>query len=198
MLRLTLHERIEMVAEHSEQQLIEECRHGAPEAFRELFERYKDLVYTVAFRYSGEHALAQDITQETFLKVFVGIGNFRGEAGLKSWLYRLTVNSCLDQKRRTRRLIPLLDDFLAMLHTPELSALDDVLRSEVSGHVKTVVAGLSDERRMLIVLRYTESLSYDEIAGILSCSAGTVASRLSRIHKLLERRLSRFARGRKQ
>jgi RNA polymerase sigma-70 factor (ECF subfamily) len=184
-----------MVAEKSEQELIEDCRQGAPEAFHDLFDRYKDLVYTVAFRYSGEAALAQDIAQETFLKVFVSIRNFRGEANLKSWLYRLTVNSCLDQKRRTHRLMPLLDEFLGMLPTPELSALDGVLRAEVSGHVQTVVASLSDEHRMLIVLRYTESLSYDEIAGIMNCSAGTVASRLSRIHKLLGRRLSRFARG---
>jgi RNA polymerase sigma-70 factor (ECF subfamily) len=189
--------RLHMVLEGSEKELIEACRQGAVEAFRELFDRYKDLVYTVAFRYSGEDAIAQDITQETFLKVFVAIRNFRGDANLKSWLYRLTVNSCLDQKRRTRRLIPLLDDFLGMLQAPDRSALDGVLRSELSGHVRTVVAGLSDKHRMLIVLRYTESLSYDEIAAIMNCSAGTVASRLSRIHKVLERRLSRFARGRK-
>jgi RNA polymerase sigma-70 factor (ECF subfamily) len=194
MLRLSKHERMATVVQ--EPDLIEACRRGAPEAFRDLFDRYKDLVYTVAYRYSGEHAHAQDIAQETFLKVFVGIRNFRGESTLKSWLYRLTVNSCLDQKRRHRRLTPLLDEVLGMLQAPDLSALDDVLRAELSSHVRNVVADLSDEHRMLIVLRYTESLSYDEIAAIMNCSTGTIASRLSRIHKLLERRLARFA-GRK-
>jgi RNA polymerase sigma-70 factor, ECF subfamily len=182
-----------MVLEGSERELIEECRRGAPEAFRALFERYKDLVYSIAFRYSGERSAAEDITQETFLKTLVGIRSFRAESGLKTWLYRLTVNSCLDQKRRRSRLTPLLDEALALLPaTDDLSALDGILRAELSSHVRAAVATLHDEHRMLIVLRYTENLSYDEIAAILGCSGGTVASRLNRAHKVLARRLSRL------
>jgi RNA polymerase sigma-70 factor (ECF subfamily) len=184
-----------MVLEGSERELIEECRRGAPEAFRALFERYKDLVYSVALRYSGEPATAEDITQETFLKALVGLRSFRGDSGLKTWLYRLTVNSCLDQKRRRSRLTPLLDEALAILQTPDLSAFENLLRVELGAHVRTAIAALHDEHRILIVLRYTENLSYDEIAAILGISSGTVASRLSRAHKVLERRLARIARG---
>jgi len=184
-----------MVLEESERELIEECRRGAPEAFRALFERYKDLVYSVAFRYSGEQSAAEDIAQETFLKALVGIRAFRGESGLKTWLYRLTVNSCLDQKRRRNRLTPLVDEALSILRAPDLTAFDDLLRAELSTRVRAVVATLHDEHRMLIVLRYTENLSYDEIAAVLGCSTGTVASRLSRVHKVLARRLARIAGG---
>jgi RNA polymerase sigma-70 factor (ECF subfamily) len=182
-----------MVLEESDKELIEACRRGDPDAFRALFELRKDQVYSVALRYSGDPAIAQDIAQETFLKLFTRIGSFRGESDFSSWLYRLVVNSCLDQKRKTRRLAPLLDEALAILQAPDLSALDEVVRAELSHHLRAVVEDLADEQRILLVLRYTQALSYDEIAAVLGTSTGTIASRLNRIHRTLERRLSRFA-----
>ncbi len=182
-----------MVLEHTARQLIEGCQRGDPEAFRGLFEKHKDMVYSVALRYSGDAAVAQDIAQDTFLKLFSTIGSFRGDSNFEAWLYRMVVNSCFDQKRKTRRLTPLLGAIVDMLRTPDLSVLDEVLRSEMSTHVKSVVDSLAPDQRMVIVLRYTQGLSYDEIAGILGCAAGTIASRLNRAHKVLERRLSRLA-----
>lgn len=182
-----------MVLQDTEKQLIEGCRRGDPEAFRALFEKYKDLVYSVALRYSGDPAVAQDIAQDTFLKLFSALGSFRGDSNFEAWLYRMVVNSCFDQKRKTRRLTPLLDGILDALRTPDVSVLDEVLRSEMSTYVRSVVDGLPANQRMVVVLRYTQGLSYEEIAAILGCSTGTIASRLNRAHKLLERRLSRLA-----
>jgi RNA polymerase sigma-70 factor (ECF subfamily) len=182
-----------MVLEGISKQLVEGCRRGDPEAFRGLFEKYKDMVYSVALRYSGDPAIAQDIAQDTFLKLFSAVGSFRGDSNFDAWLYRMVVNSCFDQKRRTRRLTPLLDGILDALRTPEVSVLDEVLRAEMSAHVKSVVDSLAPDQRMVVVLRYTQGLSYDEIAGILGCAAGTIASRLNRAHKVLQRRLSRLA-----
>jgi RNA polymerase sigma-70 factor (ECF subfamily) len=187
-----------MVLNHIEEvetgkQLIEGCRRGDSDAFRALFEKYKDTVYSVALRYSGDAAVAQDIAQDTFLKLFSAIGSFRGDSSFESWLYRMVVNSCFDQKRRTRRLTPLLDGIIDALRTPGASVLDEVLRSEMSTYVRSVVDSLPGNQRMVVVLRYTQGLSYEEIAGILGCSSGTIASRLNRAHKVLERRLSRLA-----
>ena len=182
-----------MVLEDTERELIEGCQRGEPEAFRAIFEEHKDAVYSIALRYSGDPAIAQDIAQDTFLKLFSTIESFRGDSNFDSWLYRIVVNSCFDQKRKTRRLAPLLDEVLAALRTPDVSALDEVLRSEMSTSVKSVVDSLPPDQRMVIVLRSTQGLSYDEIAAILGCAAGTVASRLNRAHKVLERRLSRIA-----
>jgi RNA polymerase sigma-70 factor (ECF subfamily) len=182
-----------MVLEENGNEVIEGCRRGDPEAFRSLFEKHKDMVYSIALRYSGDPAVAQDIAQDTFLKLFSTIGSFRGDSNFESWLYRAVANSCFDQKRRTRRLTPLLDDVLAALRTPDVSVLDEVLRAELSTHVRSVVESLAPDQRMVIVLRYTQGLSYDEIAEILGCASGTIASRLNRAHKVLERRLSRFA-----
>jgi len=182
-----------MVLEETDKELVEACQRGETEAFRALFERYKDKVYSIALRYSGDGASAEDIAQESFLKLFVGIAGFRGDSSFSAWLYRLVVNSCLDQKRRAWRLTPLLDDALDLLRSPGQNALDGIMREEINAHLRSVVAGLSDEQRMLLVLRYTQSLGYDEIAEILGTSTGTIASRLNRIHRTLERRLSRFA-----
>jgi RNA polymerase sigma-70 factor (ECF subfamily) len=99
------------------------------------------------------------------------------------------VNACLDHKRRSWRLIPIADDLLAVLRAPG-NSLDRMLHSEMRDRVRGAVEKLSPELRMVVVLRYTEGLSYDEIAEVLGCATGTVASRLNRAHKVLERRLS--------
>jgi RNA polymerase sigma-70 factor (ECF subfamily) len=182
----------------TEAELIEECQRGDTEAFRAIFERHRDKVYSVALRYCGDATLAHDITQDTFVKLFSAIGSFRGASKFDSWLYRLVVNSCFDHKRRSRRLLPLVGEMLGLLRNRDESALDSVMRLERNTEVQSAVAGLPAEQRMVIVLRYTQGLSYDEIAEILSCSAGTVASRLSRGHKTLERRLARLAPAQKE
>jgi RNA polymerase sigma-70 factor (ECF subfamily) len=178
-----------MVLEGLERELVEACRRGERDAFRALFETYKGKVYSVALRFSGSQAAAMDIAQDTFLKLFSCIGEFRGDSGFETWVYRMVVNRCLDQKRRSRRLVPLADSFLASLSVPG-DALAGLLRSEVSARVKAAVEKLPPEMRIAIVLRYTEGLSYDRMAEVLGCSQGTVASRLNRAHKALERRLS--------
>jgi RNA polymerase sigma-70 factor (ECF subfamily) len=182
-----------MLLQESQKDLIDGCQRGDPEAFRTLFEKYKDTVYSIALRYSGDPAAAQDIAQDTFLKLFSAVGSFRGDSNFDSWLYRMVVNSCFDQRRKTRRLTPLLDEVLSLLRTPDLSVLEEVLRSEMSAQVRAVIDGLPPDQRMVVVLRYTQGLSYDEIAAILGCAPGTIASRLNRAHKVLERRLAGLA-----
>jgi RNA polymerase sigma-70 factor (ECF subfamily) len=182
-----------MVLEDTERELVEACQRGDRDAFRALFERHKNKVYSIALRYSGDAETAMDIAQETFLKLFTCIGGFRGASNFESWLYRLVVNCCLDQKRKTRRLMPLVGELLDVLQAPGQSMVEEVAKAELGGRVRSAVGNLPADQRMVIVLRYTQGLSYDEIADILGCSAGTIASRLSRAHKTLERRLSHFA-----
>jgi RNA polymerase sigma-70 factor (ECF subfamily) len=170
--------------------VIQACQRGDEEAFRVLFETHKDRVYSIALRYAGDSAAAMDIAQDTFLKLLSSIGQFRREASFESWLYRLVVNSCLDYHRRRRRFLPLLDEALDIFRAPSENALHDLLREEQEERVQQVVARLPEEQRIVVVLRYTEGLSYEEIADLLGCRRGTVASRLNRAHKALERRLS--------
>src|ERR687884_335534 len=100
-----------MVAERTERELLEACRRGERDAFRALFEHYRNKVYSIALRFSGNEATAMDIAQDTFVKLFSTIREFRGESSFDTWIYRLVVNSCMDHRRRSWRLLPLADGF---------------------------------------------------------------------------------------
>jgi RNA polymerase sigma-70 factor (ECF subfamily) len=179
-----------MVLNGNDRETIAACQRGDRDAFRALFDFYQDKVYSIALRYSGDEAVAMDIAQEAFLKLLGSIRGFRGEADFDTWLYRLVVNCCLDHHRRGRRLIPAVEEFLHAVRACGETVLETLLRAEEQKRVQQVVGKLPPEQRIVIVLRYTEGLSYGEIAEILGCSAGTVASRLNRAHKALERRLA--------
>ncbi len=187
--RLSAHQRVTMVLEGSDRELVAACQRGESEAFRTLFETYKDKVFSIAYRFSGDRSAALDIAQDAFLKLFSRIGDFRGDSSFETWVYRVVVNSCMDSRRRSRRLLPLADAFLERL-ADSRDCLADLMRSEMDASVRAAVDHLPPDLRIVVVLRYTEGLSYDEIAQVLACPPGTVASRLNRAHKLLERRLS--------
>jgi RNA polymerase sigma-70 factor (ECF subfamily) len=171
-------------------QVIAACQRGDRDAFRDLFEAYQDKVYSIALRYSGDRAVALDIAQEIFLKLLSNIHEFHGNAGFETWLYRVVVNCCLDHRRRSRRIGVFLENLLHGFTAPRQSVLQDLMRVEMQEQVQRGIAGLSADQRIAVALRYTEGLSYEQIAEILDCSPGTVASRLNRAHKVLERRLA--------
>ena len=179
-----------MVLEGNDCEVIDACRRGDPDAFRALFETYQDKVFSIALRYSGDRTAALDIAQDVFLKLLANLHDFRGDAGFESWLYRLVVNRCMDHHRRTRRIRRLVEDVIELFTTSRENALHEVLRSEIAQQVQRGVEKLAPEQRMVVVLRYTDGLSYEEIAEMLGCSKGTVASRLNRAHKILEKRLA--------
>jgi RNA polymerase sigma-70 factor, ECF subfamily len=181
---------MDMVLERTGRDLIQACQRGERDSFRVLFELHKDAVYSIALRFTGDPAEAMDIAQETFLKLFSSIKEFRGGSSFESWLYRLVVNRCLDRKRYGRRFLPLVDDIIGRLRSSGENVLHRLLRKELSDRIGSAVARLPPDLRIMIVLRYTQGLSYEEIADALGCARGTVASRLYRAHKFLERRLA--------
>jgi RNA polymerase sigma-70 factor (ECF subfamily) len=179
-----------MVLEGTERELVAACQRGDRDAFRAIFELHKDRVYSIALRFTLDPASAMDIAQDTFLKLFSCIADFRGQCTLDTFLYRLVVNNCFDRKRKDKRLLPLIDKWSATLLAKDASPSEEVLRSEMAASVRAAVEKLTPDLRMVVVLRYTEGLSYEEIAEVMGCSPGTVASRLNRAHKVLERRLT--------
>jgi RNA polymerase sigma-70 factor (ECF subfamily) len=169
--------------------VIRACQQGDREAFRLLFEAYKDRVFSIA-RYSlGDEAAADDVTQQIFVKLFTRIGQFRGESEFTTWLYRLVINSCLDERRKRRRFLP-VSEFDTVSNTAnQISPEMGYARQEVGDSVRQAISGLKPKMRLPILLKYIEGLSYEEIAEVLGCSKGTVASRLNRAHKALAKRL---------
>lgn len=171
--------------------VIEACRQGDRDAFQLLFETYKDKVFSIAvYSSGGDRAVADDVTQQIFLKLFTAIRQFRGDSEFTTWLYRLVVNACLDERRRRRRLLP-WGETVATRNTSEKKPQEkQFARLEVQEAVQAAIGELKPKFRLPILLKYIEGLSYEEIASVMGCSKGTVASRLNRGHSQLAKRLS--------
>jgi RNA polymerase sigma-70 factor (ECF subfamily) len=173
-----------------DERVIEACQAGDREAFRLLFETYKDRVFSIAvYTFGGDETAASDVSQQVFLKLMTSIGQFRGDSAFTTWLYRLVVNACTDEQRKRRRFLPFGES------TP-VSRIEDrrpqekhYARVEVADSVQAAIKQLRPKLRIAILLKYVENLSYEEIASVLGCSKGTVASRLNRGHQALARKL---------
>ena len=171
-------------------QVIKACQSGDREAFRVLFETYKDRVFSIAVYSIGDKALADDVTQQIFLKLFTAIGQFRGESEFTTWLYRLVVNACLDERRRNRRLVAWGDSGPVNNPSEKKPQEKQYARQEIAEAVRAAISQLKPKFRLPILLKYIEGMSYDEIATVMGCSKGTVASRLNRGHGELAKRLA--------
>ena len=179
----------------------EECLEGLEGPFRELYDLYKDRVYNVCYRVSGNASDALDASQETFGILFRKVGDFRFQSRFSSWVYRIAINASIDLKRRqsSRRLASLDaitenrdgDGGRFELEDIGLEMPADVAsRHELEAEVQRAILRLSPKLRSIIVLRYVENQAYDEIAETLKISLGTVKSRLSRAHAAMDRELS--------
>ncbi|MBZ5618305.1 MAG: sigma-70 family RNA polymerase sigma factor [Acidobacteriia bacterium] len=171
-------------------EIIESCRLGDRDAFRALYDLYKDRVYSIAVYFlHGDQAAASDVTQQVFLKLMTSIGQFRGDAEFSTWLYRLVVNACMDAGRRQKSDVVIADRSRMEAFAGPASQEEDYARAQMANSVRAAVSALPPKFRMAVLLRYFEDLSYEQMAEALHCSMGTVASRLSRGHRILAERL---------
>jgi RNA polymerase sigma-70 factor (ECF subfamily) len=173
--------------------LVERLRAGQPRAFEELVRAYQHRVFGVALRMLGGRADAEDVAQEVFLRVHRAIGEFRGEARLSTWLYGITSNLCLNRLTSADRTRMHRDHEAVMRAASDAAdAASAVERSEVEAALRQAIAELPDDRRIVVVLRDLEGLSYDEIAQALALEPGTVRSRLHRARLDLKNKMERF------
>lgn len=175
----------------AEQNLIADCRKGDREAFELFFLENHRRVFSVALNFfGGDSQIAEDITQQVFLKIFTKIRDFRGDSEITTWLYRITTNACIDEQKKRRRFSFFSDLFVFYEPKTKRKTQDEKFESEeISGEVQKGLATLDVKFRLPILLKHVEGLSYREIAEILDCSEGTIASRLNRGQKLLARKL---------
>lgn len=167
------------------------CRRGDRDAFRVLYEAHKERVYSIAlYFFHGDSTAASDVTQQVFMKLLTNIAQFRGDSGFSTWLYRLVVNACIDGKRRSGDPRIVADPRVLDALPEPRSHEQHFARAEASRSVQAAIAALPPKYRIAVLLRYFDDLSYEEMASALSCSIGTVASRLNRAHRLLATRLA--------
>ncbi|MGQ0540616.1 MAG: RNA polymerase sigma factor [Blastocatellia bacterium] len=179
-------ERLALVIENpTKTDLLAECRKGNRDAMHTLYVEYQRRVFSIALNFfSGNAEQAEDVTQQVFLKLFKN-SDFRGDSALTTWIYRMTVNACIDEIRKTRRFLNFGDWFKFAEPEAKFSLNDQLHSRQISAEVQAVVASLKPKYRLPILLKYVEGLSYQEIADVLECSIGTVSSRLNRGHKML-------------
>ena len=171
-------------------EIIEACRLGDRNAFRALYDLYKDRVYSIAlYFFHGDPAVASDVTQLVFLRLMTSIHQFRGDAEFSTWLYRLVVNVCLDSARRRKSEAVISNRARMEAVAGPGSQEEDYARAQMANSVRAAVSALPPKFRIAVLLRYFEDLSYEQMSKALHCSMGTVASRLSRGHKMLAERL---------
>jgi RNA polymerase sigma-W factor len=164
---------------------------GEQEAFSQLVERYKDPVYHVAFRMLGNAAEAEDVAQEAFVRAYTQLGTYKPEHRFSTWLLSIASHLAIDQLRRRRFLALPLEDvpFLEWLADSETGPEDAAIEGERQDEMQHLIQKLPSKYRAVVVLRYWQDLSYEEIATALQLTPALVKARLHRARELLARSL---------
>ena len=149
--------------------LIERANRGEPDAFEALFRRYRDWVVSVAYRYTGDRDEALDVMQDTFAYLFAKFPGFSLTARLTTFLYPVVKNLCLDRLRKRRPSVD-IDELADVLPAPEVGASN----ADLHRLVQTLPAA----QREVLLLRFVDDLSLQQIAEVLEVPLGTVKSRL--------------------
>lgn len=181
-----------------DQLLVERAQRGDKHAFSLLVEKYQRKLGRLLSRMIRDPAEVEDVVQESFIKAYRALPNFRGDSAFYTWLYRIGINTAknylvaMGRRPQTANEIEVEDaenfedgDELRTLDTPET----ELLTREIAQTVNDTVASLPEELRMAITLREMEGLSYEEIATLMNCPIGTVRSRIFRARETIAEKL---------
>ena len=176
-----------------EDDLLARLKSGDARAFEEMVIAHQHRVFGVALRMLGNPAEAEEVAQEAFIRAHRGITAFRGDAKLSTWLYGIASRLCLNRLTSgERRLARGGDAELERLAQSGPDPAADLERSEIEQALHRAIAELPEDRRLVVVLRDLEGLSYEDIAAALDLELGTVRSRLHRARADLKGKLERF------
>jgi RNA polymerase sigma-70 factor (ECF subfamily) len=154
-------------------ELVQEVRNGRRQAFTELMRRYQERVYWVARRIVGSHDDADDVVQETFVKAYLALGEFRGDSSFFTWLYRIAVNLSLNALRKRQVLNYLHESELLSRILPSTDDPGkDIENSETESALARAVATLPEKQKAVFVMRYYDEMTYEEIGRVLKTSVG--------------------------
>ena len=165
--------------------LIQQWQEGDSGAFETLFHRYKDMVFRTALLMVGDEYQAEDMLQEAFVKVYKARSKFAGdESGFRQWLYRITINICIDNHRREPIPFLSLDEMSEEGFEPAETS-SAYARFEEKDAIWQAMKSMDGKHHLVLMLRYFHELTYEEIAQVLDIPVGTVKSRLNTAIKTL-------------
>jgi len=183
-----------MGAKQTDLELVRRVQAGDKSAFDVLVIKYQQKVINLVTRYVHDPHIAMDVSQESFIKAYRGLKNFRGDSAFYTWLYRISINTAKNYLVSKGRRMP-DDDIdaqeaeqyegggkLREISTPEREALTE----EIQATVQSAIDALPDDLRIAITLRELEGLSYEEISDTMDCPIGTVRSRIFRARESIE------------
>lgn len=180
----------------SEHTLIHRSQKGDHDAFAALVDEHQRYVYNLALHVVKDENEALDLTQETFVRAWTALPNFKGQSQFRTWLYRIVTNLCYNRLPNLRRsLTDFGDDVMSDL--PDTNTINSnparkVESNEIRKYLHHIIDGLDANHRMLIVMRYQDELSYEEIASLLNLPLGTVKTGLFRAKQKMRLALERF------
>lgn len=185
------------MAKDSDRELVRRFKRGDRAAFDLLFTRYQHRVLGLIGRHLNDPDEVQDVAQEAFVRAFRALPGFRGESAFRTWMYRIALNAARSHMAARRRRPPLSDiDVVDAESMDGLDALRDredplsaLSRDELSGEIERAIRALPEALRTAVTLRELDGLSYDRIAAIMQCPAGTVRSRIFRAREAIDERI---------
>lgn len=178
----------------SEQLLIQKAQKGDPTAFEALVNEHQHYVYNLALRIVKDENEALDLAQETFVRAWTALPNFKGQSQFRTWLYRIVTNLCYNRLPNLRRsLNDLGDDVMEDIPEPHFETpLQTLELNETKQYLQDAITALDSNYQLLITLRYQNELSYEEIASTLNLPLGTVKTGIFRAKEQLRKSLAQL------
>lgn len=173
------------MANLEDQHYITLIRNGNPNTFTVLVDRYKDMVFTLALKMVNNKEEAEEIAQDTFIKVYHSLNKFKGDSKFSTWIYRITYNTCLDRLRKNKKekTTSYLEDFSEHQAKSIELALDSIDENERNNAIQDCLKDLPPEDAFLLTLYYFDGKSVDEISKVINVSVDNVKVRLFRVRK---------------
>ena len=178
--------------------LVRRAKKGDYRAFDLLVLKYQSRLISIAFKYVKERQLAEDITQEAFIKAYKSIDSFREESSFYTWVYRITVNTAKNylvslKRKKDFLMSDLSEDDSFYPEKLDIESPQDILKAnELRDLIFEALSTLGEETRTALSLREFDGLSYEQIAGIVNCPVGTVRSRIFRGREIIEEEIDKY------
>lgn len=175
------------MATNINKKLIKEILGGNTKSFEQVVNDHKNLVFSLALRMLKNREEAEEVSQDTFIKVYKSLRSFKGDSKFSTWIYRIAYNSCLDQLKTTRRNLPIdeVEEIAAQEIDSMENGLGQMIADERRAMIKSCVAKLSTEDAALLTLFYYEDHSLLELEKIMNLPVNTLKVRLFRARKRL-------------
>lgn len=173
-----------------DENIINELKVGNTKVFESVVDKYKGIVFSIAFKYTNDYNESQDLAQEIFLKIYKNIKSFKGECKFSTWITKISINACLDYKRKNKvKKINLYNDYIDNNDNIQETPEEVIIMSEKQKIIHKLIYELPDIYKNVIIMYHFNEMPYKEICKTLKIPQKTVETRLYRARKILKEKL---------